>query len=137
MVRSGLMDSMNFFQRVIKEIIIKSYEGRAARPEFVKQSYKNIDLSIFYAFKMYQGTQARITRSLEICLNDHFLKFMTVVIVEVLSFVALLGLIAWLYFEEKKKSSFVCGILFLIPGRVVKATKQMMKEFSLIAELES
>ena len=64
-LQKGLVNSMNLFQRTVANAIYAMRKGEIDKEKLMGEKFKEIDYTIFYMFKMYQGTQERITLSLK------------------------------------------------------------------------
>ena len=67
----GVVIGMNFFQRSVLEAIYSDADGTLMKEDFLSVELRNIDYSIFFMFKIYQATQARIFISLDEALEGN------------------------------------------------------------------
>ena len=87
----GLVIGMNFFQRIVLDAIYADTKHELLREDFLKVEFANIDFSIFFMFKIYQATQARIFISLTQTLEANSTVDYVLFSLQIFVFVVIIG----------------------------------------------
>ena len=85
-------------------------------------------------FKIFQKTQAEITNSLIVAINNQKAEYLFEIILELMVFVAFLGYIARFYFRENKECMNRIGKILLLPVSVVKNDLKILNNFEKIVD---
>ena len=101
----GLVIGMNFFQRSVLDAIYSDADRTLMKEDFLSVEFRNIDYSIFFMFKIYQATQARIFVSLEAALDNNSRFDYVLFSLQILVFAAMIGLVRSFVRKEKKQMS--------------------------------
>ena len=85
-------------------------------------------------FKIFQKTQAEITNSLIVSINNQKAEYFFEIILELMVFIAFLGYIARFYFRENKECMNRIGKILLLPVSVVKNDLKILNNFEKIVD---
>ena len=128
---------MNFFSRKVQNSIHALINGKEfTKDEFTGVEFREIDFSIIYMFKMYQGTQDTKRDSLINMLATHYDKMSFIIFVEIIVMLGVGGFGVFFFFLEQEKVSKLSGTCTLIPTIVVKVSKHMIKNLTRIVNLD-
>ena len=126
----GLVIGMNFFQRSVLDAIYSEAEGTLMKEDFRSVEFQNIDYSIFFMFKIYQATQARIFISLDQALQGNSTFDYVLFSLQILVFALVVGF-AWQFVKrEKQNLSNLAGEVLVVPLPVIRATNGLMKKIT-------
>ena len=101
----GVVIGMNFFQRSVLDAIYADIGRTLIKEDFLGVEFRNIDYSIFFMFKIYQATQARIFLSLEAALDNNSRFDYVLFSLQILVFAFMIGLVKSFLRREKKQIS--------------------------------
>ena len=94
---------MNFFQRSVLDAIYADLDHTLIKEDFLSVEFKNIDYSIFFMFKIYQATQARIFISLNEAIQGNSKFDYVLFSLQILVFVVVIGF-SWLFVKREKRA---------------------------------
>ena len=95
----GLVIGMNFFQRSVLDAIYSDADSTLMKEDFLSVEFRNIDYSIFFMFKIYQATQARIFISLDEALEGNSTFDYVLFSLQILVFALVIGF-TWLFVKR-------------------------------------
>ena len=90
---------MNFFQRSVLDAIYSDVDETLMKEDFLSVEFRNIDYSIFFMFKIYQATQARIFVSLDEALEGNSTFDYVLFSLQILVFALVIGF-TWLFVKR-------------------------------------
>ena len=126
----GLVIGMNFFQRSVLDAIYADINHTLIKEDFLSVEFQNIDYSIFFMFKIYQATQARIFISLEAALDSNSRADYGLFCLQVLVFLVVIGCVRSLVRREKRAISSAGGKMLMVPVSVMKVTNGLLKKIT-------
>ena len=89
MLEEGLLSTMQYFQRIVYQAVFDLRKvGTSPQEYFRKNIFEDLDDYIFYMFRLYQATQARMNDGLTIAIQNR------IIVLE-----AILGCSLFLYFS--------------------------------------
>lgn len=120
----GLVNSMTFFQRnayeALKELQRRQSEEVNKTEYFTRKVFQDIDDSIFYMFRLYQATQARMYEGLNFSVSESLIFLDILNSCSVAVFVLLLGW--WLFGLKSQRRTLMqlYGAVLQFPETVMK-----------------
>ena len=121
---------MNFFQRSVLDAIYADLDHTLIKEDFLSVEFKNIDYSIFFMFKIYQATQARIFISLNEAIQGNSKFDYVLFSLQILVFVVVIGF-SWLFVKREKRAiSNLAGRILLVPLPVIRASHGLLKKIT-------
>lgn len=119
----GLVNSMVFFQRnaysALMELYSRQKESLNKVAYFTSDVFRDIDDSLFYMFRLYQATQARMYESLNYSIST---SLVLLKLVNALSVAAICGSIIWWlagYRRTQKDLKNLYGVVLQLPEGLI------------------
>lgn len=88
-----------------------------------------IDLTLFFMFKVYQKIQAQIADSLSVAASHQKTEFLVEMAVELLVLVIFLCFVLRFYRKDKRDTLFRIGRILLLPIGIIKTNAKIFKNF--------
>ena len=102
MLNEGLISTMQFFQRIVYQAVFDLRESLQTPEEYFRKNiFEDLDDYIFYMFRLYQATQARMNLGLVNTINRQITNLAFYSTAQILLFLSVLGY--WLYWRETEK----------------------------------
>lgn len=124
MLEGGLINSMQFFQRIVYEAVFDLKKNNTDPHQYFRQKiFEDLDDYIFYMFRLYQATQARMNKGLANTMYYRVNSLVTMAAITIVILGALVGYWLWRLHGERMKLATIWGYFVIYPVEMVREIK--------------